>query len=648
MVSLGASSKLNLWLWFVGISSSTICGYDAIPTDAREEKCSPDAATSADDDGVEKSCVREECTLWLAESSIVGAGLGMYTGKQVQKGERVGEPDIVIPIIDPDKRNWNPLHEFTWNGDVLHDLFFENSFIVDALIPGLGAQANCHMGLNNLDLGTDRADNAGLHRSRDPAVGSFSPRYHYAKVADRDIVPGEELFISYGEQWFLDREYMLGTIPFEEEYQISDSIGAKILPHIDTFPEELWDVIYQHAEPRLQDALPKNFNDYKDIAHSYNGSTARASCPNSIRSLSWLRQYGYCVDQLYAATSTIAEAGRGAFSKRSFRKDDVIIVSPVIHFPVSFIPIQDQFRSKDGEHYYTNNITRKEKQQLLLNYAFGHENSNVLLVAYGSVVNFINHHSSPNAYIRWASSSKHHKDKLLHLTAEEVLQEKHGLMIEYVALRDIAAHEEIFLDYGESWVKGWREHLEQFQPNSSLEYEQYISAAEYRTLYPNEPIRTVKEQQTNPYPPNLQTSCFYCTFGEPSDLQSVSSMLVDDLGTVDVRTVWNSTVHDFGCLLPCSILSRSFVNASRSNSFQPKPDDYYYTALISPLDNEFLPASHIMVEDERHIVYHIPMSKVKIVDKEYTTDIHIPNAFRHHINVPDGMYPDLWLHGTIP
>jgi hypothetical protein len=229
-----------------------------------------------------------------------------------------------------------------------------------------------------------------------------------------------------------------------------------------------------------------------------------------------------------------------------------------------------------------------------------------------------------------------------------VLQEKHGLMIEYVALRDIAAHEEIFLDYGESWVKGWREHLEQFQPNSSLEYEQYISAAEYRTLYPNEPIRTLKEQQTNPYPPNLQTSCFYCTFGEPSDLQSVSSMLVDDLGTVDVRTVWNSTIHDFGCLLPCSILSRSFVNASRSNSFQPKPDDYYYTALISPLDNEFLPASHIMVEDERHIVYHIPMSKVKIVDKEYTTDIHIPNAFRHHINVPDGMYPDLWLHGTIP
>jgi len=54
------------------------------------------------------------------------------------------------------------------------------------------------MGLNNLNLGTSSTDNAGLHRSRDPSVGSFSHRYNYSKIASRDIVPGEELFVNYG------------------------------------------------------------------------------------------------------------------------------------------------------------------------------------------------------------------------------------------------------------------------------------------------------------------------------------------------------------------------------------------------------------------------------------------------------------------
>ena len=83
----------------------------------------------------------------------------------------------------------------------------------------------------------------------------------------------------------------------------------------------------------------------------------------------------------------------------------------------------------------------------MLNYAFRQENSTVLFAPYGSVVNFINHHSSPNAYIRWLSTPyRYHNKKLLNLTADAVPRAKHGLMIEYVALRDIAPNEEIFLD----------------------------------------------------------------------------------------------------------------------------------------------------------------------------------------------------------
>lgn len=563
------------------------------------------------------------CDMWLAESSIANAGLGVYSGTSVQAGQRVGEPDIVIPIIDPDKRTWSPIHEFTWNGDLLNDLFMENSFITDSLAPGLGAFINCHMGLNNLDLGTSSTDNAGLHRSRDASVGSFSHRYNYSKIASRDIVPGEELFVNYGEHWFIDREAMFGMIPFKEEFENSDRIGSRILKDIDAIPADVWDFFVRTADSRLQLALPVKAESYKNIASQFGGSTARASCPNSIRSPQWLWENGHCVDRLYAAISTIREAGRGAFAKKSFRKGEVITVSPMIHFGFDQIPIKKQSRS-NGETIFSK---KSRGKQLLLNYAFSQDDSDIFLVPYGPIVNFINHNTygPPNAFIRW-SSSRYHKEGLLKLSAAKLVKEKHGLIIEYVALRDIDANEEIFIDYGESWVKAWDQHVQNFIP--ALDAKDYVSATEFNLL---QPIRTVSEQEANPYPPNLQTACDYESryHGDPSD--SHHQVTEDDMGTIEVRTTWQFS--NDGSRRPCTILSRSST-----------PNNEHYTAVMAPLDNDSMPETYFLGSnnDERHIVYHIPRSKVSIADKAYSTDIHSPNAFRHHINAPEDMFPDTW------
>jgi hypothetical protein len=140
----------------------------------------------------------DNCELWLAESSIPFAGLGAYAGKHFKVDDRVGPPDIMIPWFDHDKRQWSQWHDFVWNGDVSSTMYSENEFMVDAILPGLGAHVNCHMGLINLDNGIESRDSAGKHRSRDPMVGSFTYWHNYTKMAKRDIVPGEELFISYG------------------------------------------------------------------------------------------------------------------------------------------------------------------------------------------------------------------------------------------------------------------------------------------------------------------------------------------------------------------------------------------------------------------------------------------------------------------
>jgi len=576
------------------------------------------------------------CRIWIAESSIEGAGLGVYSGAAIKSGQMVGEPDIVIPLVDPDKRIWSPIHEYTWNGELLDDMFFENSFVAEGFSPGLGAQPNCHMGLNNIRMSlTSSTDNSGLHRSRDPAVGSFSQRYNYAKVAEKDISAGEEIFINYGEHWFEERENLLGVIPFQDDFERSDRIGSKIWRDSDTLPTDIWDMIYNISEPRLQKTLPKKATYYKEIMSNYNGSTARASCPNSIRSLQWLKENGYCVDRLYAAKSTIPDAGRGAFAKSAVNEGEIVTISPVIHFGRDQIPIKEQYRDMNDEHMFSTNT---RELQLLLNYAFSRDDSDVFLAPYAPVVNFINHNTRgpPNVAIRW-SSSKYHQQKFLKLSSTQLLKKKSGLMIEYVALRKIEKDEEIFIDYGESWVNAWKEHLENFEPSNDSN--NYVASFEFSSLHGNEPIRTLEEQQTNPYPSSLQTACYYAVNHDPTVYK-----FIKETGTVEIQTNWISSPPDSECLFPCSVLSRSSNSQERNKrkiySLNSQPEQY--TVEVAPLTNEYLPFPCLMGKNERHIVSNIPRNKIKMVNKEHTSDIHIPHAFRYHINAPEGMFPDAW------
>ena len=67
-----------------------------------------------------------ECSIWLAPSSLPGAGLGMYAGRAFQKGELLHPTgDVVIPITDINMHQrgrgkfpflWD---EYTWNGKSL-------------------------------------------------------------------------------------------------------------------------------------------------------------------------------------------------------------------------------------------------------------------------------------------------------------------------------------------------------------------------------------------------------------------------------------------------------------------------------------------------------------------------------------------------
>jgi hypothetical protein len=438
----------------------------------------------------------------------------------------------------------------------------------------------------------------------------------------------------------------IGHVPLADDFIKADKVGAQLLKDMASLPEEVYAMLRNISEPRMQNALPQSFGELDRIFEVYEERiTARASVPNSIRSPEWLKENGYCVDRLIAANSTIPSAGRGAFTKIPFAKEDVISMSPVIQFKRFELQSEIQFRDENTrQSYFTG---RPGYKQLMTNYVFGDEESNVVFVPYAPMVNLINHNSKePNAYIRWAKTSSFFKPEFLNMTARELLEQtKTGLMIEYVASRDIQPGDEVFLDYGKSWdeahetfLKRWQERKETYDEGGIEPDTDYISAEDYNRAYGDESIRTMLEQNEDPYPDNLLTACFYADFRDFSieeDSPEEEWEMVQDEYEQSIRIVrseWNLEMAK-SCLRPCTVLAREkMANGT-----------VFYKAAMELIGNEGIPSYCQLDPKEKHIVTNLPRSAIRLANQEYTSDFWIHDIFRQMIHVPEGMYPQNWM-----
>eukprot|EP00580_Thalassiosira_gravida_P019941 CAMPEP_0201659588 /NCGR_PEP_ID=MMETSP0494-20130426/2379_1 /ASSEMBLY_ACC=CAM_ASM_000839 /TAXON_ID=420259 /ORGANISM="Thalassiosira gravida, Strain GMp14c1" /LENGTH=617 /DNA_ID=CAMNT_0048137145 /DNA_START=150 /DNA_END=2003 /DNA_ORIENTATION=+ len=335
--------------------------------------------------------------------------------------------------------------------------------------------------------------------------------------------------------------------------------------------------------------------------------------------VSHLREVGYCLDNMIIGPSLIEEAGRGAFASRDL--EGGAVVAPVPLISLSRLSMSMVKERKDGSLVVST--------QLLQNYCFGHANSSLLLYPYSHGINFVNHNSSPNVKLRWWEGSVAFFDKpILELQQLSTSQ----IMLELVATRPIEKGEEIVLDYGEDWAKAWNDHVEVWQPKEEDIWQlssEKMNADEKFLI-----IRTQQEQQSNPYPVDVFTSCFYqySEFAEdeapaapnPHPLQSVAK--------------WKQGMIASRNLRPCIVVKREEV-ATNSND-DPKTDQsYQYTVHVvnrPTLDEaERIPKGHM------HFVTHVPRSAIIFSDKLYTSDQHLENAFRSEIGLGD-LFPPQW------
>jgi hypothetical protein len=260
---------------------------------------------------------------------------------------------------------------------------------------------------------------------------------------------------------------------------------------------------------------------------------------------------------------------------------------------------------------------------MLLNYAYGDPQSNLLIVPTLGSVNLINHGSTEKANVRiqWSESTLSDNGLLEKNINQAMYEEYTNVLIDYVALRDLEEGEELYLDYGKEWEDAWNKHINEWKPPP--ESANYMSAADFSRSSSSTDIplfRTVKEQKDNPYPKNIMTACLY-------EAQH---------GHVEYER--NSTEFYYrkddneGCLRPCTLLARSQSQGS-----------FLYVAQVENITNKLAPKEcQLPMDETNNKVYNLPEESVFLVDKGYSSDEHLINAFRHEIGVPNDMYPDQW------
>jgi len=497
------------------------------------------------------------------------------------------------------------------------------------VLPSIGMAANSHLGLVNtkklLIINRDTSVN-GFHRSTDHGAGAVSDHPTVSWTAMKAIQKGEEIFVDYGNGYFATREEKLGVIPFEDDFDEADSIVKRFFnvskaSNIDSAKlQELWDIIREIPKSRISHALPKDAALLSDASEK---GTALSALPNAIRPVEWLQEHGQCIENLNIKPSTIRQAGRGAFASRYLPKGSIISPSPLIQIKnKKALDMYELRQESDGEE--PKKVGDKVVgRQLLLNYCFGHQNSTLIFFPYATAVQVINHKSDYNAEIRWSKQAHHHAD-WLEIDIEDIPVKQTGLMIDYVAVRDILPGEEVFIDYGRKWEESWNEYVTEWkspQRASEFVFPETMNASGEKV------IRTVEEQIANPYPSNLQTTCFFY-------IKNIVKTEMEEL-SANTRTSWTEpwnddfSVTEFDEFLwQCHILERYQV-ASES----------LYTVQIFGGTSRFS-----ISEALNHVVTNVPRRAIKFSAGRYSGDDLLRDTFRHEIEFPEAMFPSKWMN----
>jgi SET domain len=392
-----------------------------------------------------------------------------------------------------------------------------------------------------------------------------------------------------------------------------------------TIAKDIWSTFVQNTAYSDSRTLIGSFhhndpNELQILQTTFQNNLTAARIAESKRDVDWLRKNGTCGDHIIAKQSTLPQAAMGAFATRFLPKETIVAQLPMIHVTNrSRFNIYGLSKDKDGRYMpYNNTIIGK---QLLLNYCYGHGESSLLLCPYGPMNSYVNHNQSlANIRLQWGRpESGNHMPSLLQSNIEKLESDSTAkLAMELVAIRDIEEGEELFLDYGDEWEAAWQLHVQTWQPIPNSET--YLSAAQLEHDQLTR-LRIVFEEIERPiYPTSLQIKCDTSISHHPDQVKSNFYN-----GTLD-HFLWKTDSEWW----PCTILRYHL---------DEETGDYLYTVhLYTYRDDQADSLSYV----NSNLIEDVPRRAIHFVDKPYTSDAHLPNAFRHDIRISDNIFPRAW------
>jgi hypothetical protein len=470
------------------------------------------------------------CGMYLAPSTIPGAGMGVFAGhKNIPKGNYLltDDGDLVVPAYEMTKHIGHTKYsflweEYTWRAASFRGMNEEVDDVkkVKACSTGIGAAINCilplvnvvddydarQVSLSGISVGVDSDGNNNNTNATtipfispslsSPGAGAFTPYHNRRWKAKRDIPAGMELYGNYGSGYFTSRS-SYNNVPLVDNYRRIDKLLKRfqritndnklkitreqkndVLAYLQSLSTIWDDSRNMHAIPQTD---PQGDAGVVDWLLQQTGGSGMIHYNASIRDSDWLHEHGRCMDHIKDGISKVPHAGRGAFARRAIAEGTIVAPAPLIQIPDrSIFTIYDKKRTpssnnKDGEHddetvyELVADHDKPIHHQLLLNYCFGHEESSLLLCPYGLMTSHINHDATnPNTKVVWATDDQMAHPEWRKKPIEEWgTEEEAGLCFNFVALRNIAQDEEITIDYGSKWEEAWQNHLRSYYQNDN-------------------------------------------------------------------------------------------------------------------------------------------------------------------------------------
>ena len=448
-----------------------------------------------------------------------------------------------------------------------------------------------------------------------------------------------EIFADFGDVWEGNStSHEIHDTISRHDYDVADKLIHQLMDLYNDFPDlsidakdDIMDFFLQkvlgvaatkHAKT-VRSLIPDNPRRLRRVIDA--GGSFMYRYADMVHSKEWFAKNGYCLDSLRVGQSTIPYAGRGAFANRPFDEGDIISLSPMIHIAdkslLDMYKLESFVDQTTGERFrdYSTEAGPIGKQ-LLLNYCFGHPESSMLLFPMAGHVGLINHHSEPNAFITWSrvrDNGLANQHAFHDVTVAEMAEVGRVVVVmKVVALRGIDEGEEVTISYGDDWQRAWNSYMDTWE-SSQAESQFPLRAQDLREFYKNIPLQTPEAILSDPYPENVATVCFLNTKILPDGLPQKEG----GIEITEFSLPADGTLYEGRRMVLVDILEREETG-----------DDYFYNYTVIAK----------FPSGKRYKVLKVPHAACIFVDKPYTSDIHIPGAFRQSIGISDRDFPQAW------